>query len=497
MRALVDDGFNPTGLPQVMDEIVNGAVQRTYAYGLQRIDEIQFVQGAWTPSFYVYDGGGSVRQLANTGQTVTDTYDYDAFGNVVNKTGTTPNNYLYRGEQYDPDLGLYYLRARYYNPLTDRFLSRDPAPGNIAIPGTLHKYLYAGGDGVNYVDPTGRAALVETSVQNSTQAGGTTAETAYTGRRVACVIMTGASIYAVYLAAEQLIHDTDTTSQVMDGIGVIETLVALTVVAEECGAKAEVKEESAGGCCFAKGTPVHTSHGDVAIENIHEGDSVISRNAQTGQLEPEPVTALTPLHPSSLLEVRLEGQQAPLRPSINHPFWVKRGNVQDGSWLRADKMQVGDFVQSVQGAWRRVVAITPLPGVETVYNFTVDQNHDYFVGETGFLVHNQSCPCRILFSRDPSEILGSDTFGHGPWAGRTLDEAVTEAQELGGLPEGLELNASWVNDAMVAANNRTLWVAIKAGLINVPVKGLDSNKVWNTVRQHLDESGGPFEPPCD
>jgi len=49
---------------------------------------------------------------------VTDTYEYDAFGNKVNSTGTTPNNYLYRGEQYDTDLSLYYLRARYYNPTT-------------------------------------------------------------------------------------------------------------------------------------------------------------------------------------------------------------------------------------------------------------------------------------------------------------------------------------------------------------------------------------------
>ena len=48
------------------------------------------------------------------------------------------------GEQYDPDLGLYYLRARYYNPGTGRFLSRD------------HKYLYTGGDPVNRVDPRGR-----------------------------------------------------------------------------------------------------------------------------------------------------------------------------------------------------------------------------------------------------------------------------------------------------------------------------------------------------
>lgn len=49
---------------------------------------------------------GSVRQLTNSAGA--DTYDYDAFGNKINVTGTTPNNYLYRGEQYDPDLGLYY-----------------------------------------------------------------------------------------------------------------------------------------------------------------------------------------------------------------------------------------------------------------------------------------------------------------------------------------------------------------------------------------------------
>ena len=60
------------------------------------------------------------------------------------------------GEQYDSDLSLYYLRARYYNPATGRFLSRDPYDGDAKIPATLHKYLYAGGDPVNLKDPTGR-----------------------------------------------------------------------------------------------------------------------------------------------------------------------------------------------------------------------------------------------------------------------------------------------------------------------------------------------------
>ena len=63
---------------------------------------------------------------------------------------------MYRGEQYDPDLGLYYLRARYYNPATGRFLSRDPVDGYSREPKSLHKYLYAGGDPMNFMDPSGR-----------------------------------------------------------------------------------------------------------------------------------------------------------------------------------------------------------------------------------------------------------------------------------------------------------------------------------------------------
>jgi RHS repeat-associated protein len=100
-----------------------------------------------------------VRQLTNSAGTITDTYDFDSFGNKINSTGTTPNNYLYRGEQFDPDLNLYYLRARYYNPLTGRFMSRDAYDGLPWLPVTLHRYLYAGGEPVNLADPSGRTTV--------------------------------------------------------------------------------------------------------------------------------------------------------------------------------------------------------------------------------------------------------------------------------------------------------------------------------------------------
>jgi RHS repeat-associated protein len=161
-KYLVEDDLNPTGYPQVFDELnSSGAVTRTYTYGLQRIDENQPVSSVWTPSFYNYDGGGNVRQLTNSAGTVTDSYEYDAYGNEFTVTGTTPNEFMYRGEQYDSDLGLYYLRARYMNPVTGRFMSRDPEEGKVKDPRTLHKYLYADGDPLDGIDPTGGEDLLE------------------------------------------------------------------------------------------------------------------------------------------------------------------------------------------------------------------------------------------------------------------------------------------------------------------------------------------------
>jgi RHS repeat-associated protein len=136
---------------------------RTYPNGLQRVSQNQAISGAWTASFYGYDGFGSIRQPTNSAGTVTDTYDYDAWGNAVNVTGSRPNNYLYRGEQFDGDLTLYYLRARYFNPLSGRFLTRDPENGHPYAPAALEKYTYAADDAVNRIDPSGRAETEEQS----------------------------------------------------------------------------------------------------------------------------------------------------------------------------------------------------------------------------------------------------------------------------------------------------------------------------------------------
>lgn len=147
--------LNPTGFAQVVDELQSGAVSRTYSYGLELIDEQQSISGTPTTSFYGYDGHGSVRFLTNSTASVTDTYDYDAFGNLINSTGSTPNNYLFAGEQFDPALGIYYSRARYYDQRRGRFWTMDTFEGDNHDPLSLHKYLYAEANPVDHRDPSG------------------------------------------------------------------------------------------------------------------------------------------------------------------------------------------------------------------------------------------------------------------------------------------------------------------------------------------------------
>jgi RHS repeat-associated protein len=113
-------------------------------------------------AFYGYDGHGSVRFLTDATGTVSDSYDYDAFGNLISRTGTTANDYLYTGEQFDANLGFYYLRARYMNPSSGRFLSTDAFDGSPYDPMSLHKYLYVGGDPTNRLDPSGQFSLLDT-----------------------------------------------------------------------------------------------------------------------------------------------------------------------------------------------------------------------------------------------------------------------------------------------------------------------------------------------
>ena len=162
-RYLVDHNRAYAQVLEETDE--QGLLQASYLYG----DDLISLDRNGSTSFYHYDGHGTTTALTNAAGQVTDRYQYESFGNLVAETGSTENAYLYAGEQFDTDLSLYYLRARYYNQGTGRFHSMDSWTGSIEEPVTLHKYLYANGAPPVLVDPSGYFATL-TSI-NTAQAG--------------------------------------------------------------------------------------------------------------------------------------------------------------------------------------------------------------------------------------------------------------------------------------------------------------------------------------
>ena len=133
---------------------------------------------------------------------------------------------------------------------------------------------------------------------------------------------------------------------------------------------------------------MHTEHGAVPIEKIKVGDKVWARNERTGVTELRRVTNIAPQHRDKLIELRIEGEKEPLRATPVHPFRVRRSASDSAHWIDAGDLIAGEQIETQNGRWAAVQSVTPVKGLATVYNFTVAEDHDYFVGDQGLLVHN-------------------------------------------------------------------------------------------------------------
>jgi len=137
-------------LPQVLQEQRSGT-QVAYLYGLGQVG--QYDSGTW--SYQHPDGLGSVRHQSDGDGRVQMVRSYTPFGAPLSQLGTPQGSFGFAGEQTDAAAGLTFLRARYYDPATGRFLTRDPYPAYASVPSTLHRYAYVGNNPVNLVDPSG------------------------------------------------------------------------------------------------------------------------------------------------------------------------------------------------------------------------------------------------------------------------------------------------------------------------------------------------------
>jgi RHS repeat-associated protein len=120
------------------------------ASGLGRIGEKQ--PNGW--AYHLTDGLGSVRQLVNSDAYIVLAQSFEPFGDLMVSEGDASSIYGFTGEQVD-GTGLVYLRARYYAPSFNRFLSADTFAPDLWNPQTLNRYAYVSNNPILYIDPTG------------------------------------------------------------------------------------------------------------------------------------------------------------------------------------------------------------------------------------------------------------------------------------------------------------------------------------------------------
>lgn len=132
--------------------------------------------------------------------------------------------------------------------------------------------------------------------------------------------------------------------------------------------------------CFTEGTLVATENGNKKIEDIKEGDLVWSYNEETGKKELKKVVELSRNTSSSLVKISVNGTEITCTPE--HPFYV------DGNWIEAKNLTKGILLTTLDGTTFPLESINFLDEKVKVYNFEVEDNHNYYVSEKGILVHN-------------------------------------------------------------------------------------------------------------
>jgi len=196
-------------------EAENGSLKYRNIYGMNQIAR---QDAAGNINYFLYNGHGDVVKLVDSAGNIKNRYEYDIYGKVTNAAENgIPNPMRYAGQYYDSESGLYYLRARYYDPRIGRFISEDTYKGKIEDPSTLNLYVYCQGNPIKYNDLSGhivgtvigtisggvvggvKAALMHTDIRSGIVSGAVSG--AIAGAAVDIAVATGGTGAAVIVAA--------------------------------------------------------------------------------------------------------------------------------------------------------------------------------------------------------------------------------------------------------------------------------------------------------
>ena len=312
--------------------------------------------------------------MSNITGVFTDSYDYEAFGEIQNQTGATENNYLFTGEQFDSSLNQYYLRARYYDQNIGRFTQYDTWQGNNSDPITLHKYLYANANPAIYTDPSGNFSIG--SLMSAVNV-------------MANLVTVAQGAYDVF----QIATGEGEFSASQFGMGLLLSRIPNSSLARSMASKYKFNtgKDLIIPCVknsFVAGTLIHTNKGLVPIENISIGDYVLSFDEKTSKQVYQKVIHLIQNEAEyELINIEIQGGEFFLS-TPNHSFFI------DGIWKNASELSINQAVSLFRG-YLPIVNISSGRQYTSVYNFTVSDTHTYYIGNAGVLVHNAGKDCVI------------------------------------------------------------------------------------------------------
>jgi RHS repeat-associated protein len=320
-------------------------------------------------------------------------------GGIVQQTQLNPPDVVGYGGQWgnytDVEANLVLMTYRFYSPVYCRFLTRDPK----GYEGGINLYAYCRNNPINRFDPLGLDTAMQILNSEATQewvynvnnvlntnpqlAQQTAATTAFTASATYSYLGGASTLGPIGVAAVGI---PVLAYGAYNGIGVplANALFPMDMSSQIDPRTAQINALSN---CFVVGTPIPmTADSYKPIEQVTVGDTVLSRDAQTGTTEAKKVVQ-TFVHDTeqTLLLSFANGEQVETTPG--HPFFVE-----GKGFVLAGRLALGNAIVTRAGPATRLVSIQNKTGRVRVYNFEVEGFHTYFVGSNngGLWVHNQS-----------------------------------------------------------------------------------------------------------
>jgi len=146
----------------------SGAQVAKYDYGSDRL--LSMTRSGEGRRWYSLDALRSVVNLTDDSGSLVASYHLDAWGNFRFPTelSASRNHFAFTGYEWDPELGLFNAKARYFDPQIGRFTSQDSFLGQIDDPPSLHRYFYGNANPLKYIDLTGHVGFKATGVDTTT-----------------------------------------------------------------------------------------------------------------------------------------------------------------------------------------------------------------------------------------------------------------------------------------------------------------------------------------